>query len=447
MRGGGGDTIPGVASEVHEAVRARDVGALEMALRGGADPNALDERGQPALRHVLTYGIGFVVEDETRAMIEALLDAGADPELAGVTDALLADAESMVTSGGEANDARALGVLLRAPRLVRGPRLGAHRAVVSCAAFSPDGPRLVSCDVGGTLLVSEPAGGALREVARSRLAPASPYAPARAFAMRFSPCGRFLVTAEAHEVVLRDASTLAVLGRAPGFHLGGPVGFADEGRVLAFGGEAITLFDVPALRARGAVEIPGGLDGHRVTSLAADPRGARLLGSDWGGEREDGVGRVTERGAPKLALVDVESGLVRALDVGGGPHVVAFDDASGLFLAARTEGRELVSLSREGDVARRFAAPRGRVAALAAAGGVVVVVTRAATRGEARPAYAAALDVATGRELGVARLPTTPEWIALRPDGRAMIVPEGHDAGVFPLRWLGVRGGAGASGA
>lgn len=109
-------TLGGMSTPLHDAVRARDVALVERLLRDGADPNALDARGQPPLRHVLTYGCGFVVEDATQAMIEALLDAGADPELAGVADALLADADSMVTSGGEANAARALGVLLRARR-------------------------------------------------------------------------------------------------------------------------------------------------------------------------------------------------------------------------------------------------------------------------------------------------------------------------------------------
>ena len=77
---------------IHAAVRARDVGKLRELLAAGGDPNALDAAGQPPLRHVLTYGCGFVLEEETCALITALLAAGADPSVGGVATALVADA-------------------------------------------------------------------------------------------------------------------------------------------------------------------------------------------------------------------------------------------------------------------------------------------------------------------------------------------------------------------
>lgn len=101
-----------MATPLHDAVRRRDPARLEALLAAGHDPNALDEAGQPPLRHVLTGGIGFVLEPETVAMIRALLAAGADPKLAGVGKALVDDANSMVTAAGEANDAAALARLL-----------------------------------------------------------------------------------------------------------------------------------------------------------------------------------------------------------------------------------------------------------------------------------------------------------------------------------------------
>ena len=97
---------------IHAAVRARDVGKLRELLAAGGDPNALDAAGQPPLRHVLTYGCGFVLEEETCALITALLAAGADPSVGGVATALVADAREMVCSAGEAGAAAELKELL-----------------------------------------------------------------------------------------------------------------------------------------------------------------------------------------------------------------------------------------------------------------------------------------------------------------------------------------------
>jgi hypothetical protein len=97
---------------LHEAVKARDVEQVCVLLSQGADPNALDARGKPPLAYVLSSGVGFVLEDWTRAMVWALRRAGADPKVAGVGRALIDDAHAMVTAAGEARDARELAGLL-----------------------------------------------------------------------------------------------------------------------------------------------------------------------------------------------------------------------------------------------------------------------------------------------------------------------------------------------
>jgi ankyrin repeat protein len=102
-------------SPLHDAVHDRNVARVRALLAEGADPNALDAGGNPPLRHVLTYGIGFVLERESREMIAALLAAGADPSLNGTAAALVADASSMVTSAGEAGEARELEAMLAIP--------------------------------------------------------------------------------------------------------------------------------------------------------------------------------------------------------------------------------------------------------------------------------------------------------------------------------------------
>lgn len=97
---------------LHQAVKARELGRVRELLSAGADPNALDAKGQPPLAYVLTSGIGFVFEDLTRALIEALLGAGADPRVAEVGRALVRDADGMVTAASEANEAHRLARLL-----------------------------------------------------------------------------------------------------------------------------------------------------------------------------------------------------------------------------------------------------------------------------------------------------------------------------------------------
>ena len=71
----------------------------------------VDEKGSPPLAYTLTWGIGFVFEDASRAMIRALLKAGADPRVGDARQSLVADARIIVTAGIEANlHARMLGV-------------------------------------------------------------------------------------------------------------------------------------------------------------------------------------------------------------------------------------------------------------------------------------------------------------------------------------------------
>lgn len=100
-------------AKLHEAVKKRDVLQACVLLSRGANPNALDAKGQPPLAYVLSYGIGFVLEDWSRAMVWALRRAGADPKVADVGRTLMNDANGMVTSGGEASDASQLEALLR----------------------------------------------------------------------------------------------------------------------------------------------------------------------------------------------------------------------------------------------------------------------------------------------------------------------------------------------
>jgi hypothetical protein len=99
-------------SQLHDAVQQRRASQVEDLLRAGHDPNALDDSGAPPLRFVLTYGVGFVLEDDTERMIRALLAAGADPGVAGVGRVLVEEAGAMVCSAGEAANADRLARML-----------------------------------------------------------------------------------------------------------------------------------------------------------------------------------------------------------------------------------------------------------------------------------------------------------------------------------------------
>lgn len=99
-------------SALHSAVKKRDVVEVCCLLAKGADPNVLDARGAPPLAYTLSAGIGFVFEDVSRAMIWALLKAGADPRVGGAGRALVNDANAMVTAGIEASEAAALARML-----------------------------------------------------------------------------------------------------------------------------------------------------------------------------------------------------------------------------------------------------------------------------------------------------------------------------------------------
>ena len=100
---------------LHDTVRRQDVEKVKALLAGGADANGLDARGNPPLFYAITSGVGFVLEQPSRKIIRALLDAGADPTVANVGQRLVADAWSMVTHHMEASDVRALAEMLGVP--------------------------------------------------------------------------------------------------------------------------------------------------------------------------------------------------------------------------------------------------------------------------------------------------------------------------------------------
>ncbi|MEZ4382308.1 MAG: hypothetical protein R3A79_13230 [Nannocystaceae bacterium] len=112
-RKGGGKAARGPRSEYDdELLRAIDAGEaawVEELLEAGADPNARDDRGDPALYHVAPcIGIGFVFRDVDARILAALLRAGADPKLDDVGPRLVRAAWRSVCSALEAGDARRL---------------------------------------------------------------------------------------------------------------------------------------------------------------------------------------------------------------------------------------------------------------------------------------------------------------------------------------------------
>ena len=100
-------------ADLIRAIRDGDADWVELLLEEGADPNARDARGNPAL-----YGVGpalsagFVFGDVDARILQALLDAGADPDLDDVGVRMCKSAWRAVCSALEAHDARRLQQLL-----------------------------------------------------------------------------------------------------------------------------------------------------------------------------------------------------------------------------------------------------------------------------------------------------------------------------------------------
>ena len=100
------------AYPLHAAVEQHDAAAVQALLDAGHDPNGLDQDGQPPLRYLLAYGLGFGRGSYCEDVLKVLLAGGADSKVANVAETLFLEAWEMVTASGEANYAHLFAELI-----------------------------------------------------------------------------------------------------------------------------------------------------------------------------------------------------------------------------------------------------------------------------------------------------------------------------------------------
>jgi hypothetical protein len=114
------------ASPLHRAISALNVAEVARLLAEGADPDALDDRGEPPLHAVIPFTCGFSFEPEMGRIITLLAEAGADFGLRQVAQRLKTEARGMVSSALEANMAGEFIAALEAAEATR-PRARKRR--------------------------------------------------------------------------------------------------------------------------------------------------------------------------------------------------------------------------------------------------------------------------------------------------------------------------------
>ena len=105
-------TAPSDSYPLHAAVERHDAAAVKALIEAGHDPNGLDQDGQPPLRYLLYYSVGFTRGHYCEDVLEVLLVGGADPMVANVAETLFLEAFEMVQSSGEANHAHRFAKLM-----------------------------------------------------------------------------------------------------------------------------------------------------------------------------------------------------------------------------------------------------------------------------------------------------------------------------------------------
>lgn len=96
------------STPLHEAVKRADLAAMRALISQGADVNALDAHGLPALAYLLHHmnWLGFMLTIEMREMISILSQAGAEPTLKGAGEIAIREAQANVTSAIENMEAQ-----------------------------------------------------------------------------------------------------------------------------------------------------------------------------------------------------------------------------------------------------------------------------------------------------------------------------------------------------
>lgn len=172
------------------------------------------------------------------------------------------------------------------------------------AVFSPDGQRFVLTDH-EHLVIHDRDGAPLT---RAALVSSNGLKP-HVYGLAWSPDGAYIATAEGDATRLRSATDLSVVTETTTVRMG-PVAFCARGERLAIGSvdNSLHVVTVPSLADLGSLELAwGSYDSFDIDHVVADPDGTFVAASDYGGWSEDEWGHTSDRGIPKVTILDADT--------------------------------------------------------------------------------------------------------------------------------------------
>jgi len=250
------------------------------------------------------------------------------------------------------------------PEILSSLAYGRFTYLVTRPAWSPDSRRFVAGDLAGNLCVFEQRDGRYVASVIRPDPPSKAYAGPQVFGVAW-PAPNHIVSVERANTYQRRSGDLSESAVAPYVGRDSIESGGDGAWVVVPGESSANVLDVPGLAKRMYTSIGHhDFSGPRITAFAGAPRCTLFAACSDGGSEETAMGMPTDRGRPRIDIVDVATRKTIA-SIPELARALAFDPWRKQLLVAAYGSKDVQCFDYDGTLVRSFEAHASGVRSMA----------------------------------------------------------------------------------